>query len=89
MEYSTGLNSSGESSDDVSQVSNEDEQQQQLSSSLAAAGVDDDAYETLVAEIKEVLSELAQDKAMDAFRGGKHFFKNLKNTLNLIIFYRY
>jgi len=34
-----------------------------------AAGVDDDAYETLVVEIKEVLSELAQDKAMDAFRG--------------------
>ena len=38
----------------------------------AAAGfgaVDDEGYETLVVEIKEVLAELAQDKAMDAFRG--------------------
>ena len=36
---------------------------------VATAPVDDEAFETLAAEIKEVLAELAQDKAMDAFRG--------------------
>ena len=30
--------------------------------------VDDEGFETLAAEIREVLAELAQDKAMDAFR---------------------
>ena len=36
---------------------------------VTTAPVDDEAFETLAAEIKEVLAELAQDKAMDAFRG--------------------
>ena len=31
--------------------------------------VDDEGFETLAAEIREVLAELAQDKAIDAFRG--------------------
>ena len=35
----------------------------------ASVPVDDEGFETLASEIREVLAELAQDKSMDAFRG--------------------
>ena len=50
--------------DDISDSSSENEE-----ATMASVPVDDEGYETLVADIKEVMAELAQDKAMDAVRG--------------------
>ncbi|XP_059079555.1 cilia- and flagella-associated protein 58-like [Tigriopus californicus] len=46
---------------------------------ITSVPVDDEAFETLVVEIKEVLAELAQDKAMDGFRGE---YEKLFNALD-------
>ena len=53
-------------SDHDGSVSHSDNTEEAASASVP---VDDEGFETLAAEIREVLAELAQDKSMDAFRG--------------------
>ena len=50
-------------------VTSEHEDDEDLATMASIPMDDDAAFDTLVAEIKEVMAELAQDKAMDAVRG--------------------
>jgi hypothetical protein len=57
------LNAGGGSDNEISMSASDTEDAVSVS-----VPVDDEGFETLAAEIREVLAELAQDKAMDAFR---------------------